>query len=219
MRREPRDWGLYLVTDRKQTAGRDLVEVLRQVLDAGVRAIQLREKDLDTIDVYRLGERLLPIARERGAALIVNDRVDVAMALGADGVHLTGKSLPPKEARALVGTDMLVGVSCHGLADIEEAVAGRVDFVVLGPIYATPSKAPYGPPLGVGMLRQASAICPLPILAIGGINAQRVPEVVGAGADGVAVISAVLTAPNPARSSQELIAAVARSRAVGQTGD
>jgi thiamine-phosphate pyrophosphorylase len=219
MRREPRDWGLYLVTDRRQTASRDLVEVLGQILDAGVRAIQLREKDLDTTDVYRLGERLLPMVRERGAALIVNDRVDVAMALGADGVHLTRKSLPPKEARALVGTDMLVGVSCHGLADVEEAVAGRVDFVVLGPIYATPSKAPYGPPLGLGVLRQARAVCPLPILAIGGINAQRVPAVVGAGADGVAAISAVLAAPDPARSSQELIAAVARSRAVGQPGD
>lgn len=202
------------MTDRRQTAGRDLVEVLDQTMAAGVRAIQLREKDLDTIDVYRLGERLLPIARERGALLIVNDRVDVAMALGADGVHLTGKSLPPKEARALVGTDILVGVSCHGLADVEEAVSGRVDFVVLGPIYATPSKAPYGPPLGLGMLRQARAICPLPILAIGGINAHRVPEVVGAGADGVAAISAVLAAPDPEKASRDLIGAVARAKRV-----
>jgi thiamine-phosphate pyrophosphorylase len=209
-----RNWGVYLVTDRKQTGGRDLVEVLSQALQAGVRAIQLREKDLDTIDVYRLGERLLPIARERGALLIVNDRVDVAMALGADGVHLTGKSLPPKDARALVGTDMLVGVSCHGLADVEEAVAGSVDFVVLGPIYATPSKAPYGPPLGLGMLRQARAICPLPILAIGGINAQRVPEVMAAGADGVAVISAVLAAPDPGAAAREMIRAVARAKGV-----
>jgi len=103
---------------------------------------------------------------------------------------------------------MLVGVSCHDLADVEEAVAGSVDFVVLGPIYATPSKAPYGPPLGLGMLRQARAICPLPILAIGGMNAHRVPEVVRAGADGVAAISAVLSASDPAAAASEILSAI-----------
>jgi thiamine-phosphate pyrophosphorylase len=211
--RSPRDWGLYLVTDRKQTGGRDLVEVLTQALACGVRAIQLREKDLDTIHVYRLAERLLSITRTAGAALVINDRVDVALALGADGVHLTRKSLPPKEVRALVGSHMLVGVSCHTLADIQEAAAGGVDFLVLGPIYATPSKAPYGAPLTPAMLRQARAMCPLPILAIGGINASRVPEVMEAGADGVAAISAVLAAPDPSAAVAELLAALRVHRA------
>ena len=131
--------------------------------------------------MYRLAETLLAMTRRAGAALLINDRVDVAMALGADGVHLTRKSLPPREARSLVGSRMLIGISCHGLADVREAVDGGVDFVVLGPIYATPSKAPYGPPLAPGILREARRICPLPILAIGGITAARVPEVVGAG--------------------------------------
>jgi len=212
--RNPRGWGLYLVTDRKQTGGRDLVTVLSQVLQAGVRAIQLREKDLDTIEVYRLGERLLSLTRQAGAALIVNDRVDVAMALGADGVHLTRKSLPPMEARALVGSRMLLGISCHGLADVREAVEGGVDFVVLGPIYETPSKVPYGAPLTPVILKQARGICPLPILAIGGINTTRVPEVVHAGADGVAVISAVLAAPDPGAATRELLEAVARAKGV-----
>jgi thiamine-phosphate pyrophosphorylase len=203
------------VTDRKQTGGRDLVEAFSQALQAGVRAIQLREKDLDTIEVYRFGERLLSLTRKAGAALIVNDRLDVAMALGADGVNLTRKSLPPKEARrALVGTKMLLGISCHGLADVQEAVEGGVDFVVLGPIYATPSKTPYGPPLTPAVLPQARAICRLPILAIGGVNATRVPEVIHAGADGVAVISAVLAAPDPAAATRELLEAVARAKAV-----
>ena len=151
----PRDWGLYLVSDRKQTGGRDLVAVLSQALRAGVRAVQLREKDLDTIEVCRLGERLLVLTHKVGAALIVNDRVDVAMALGADGVHLTRKSLPPREARRLAGSKMLLGISCHGLADVREAVEGGVDFVVLGPIRTTPSKAPYGPPLTPAILPQA----------------------------------------------------------------
>ena len=211
-----RNWGVYLVTDRKRTGGRDLVEVLSQALQAGVRAIQLREKDLDTIEVYRLGERLLSLTRQAGAALIVNDRVDVAMALGADGVHLTRKSLPPKEARALMGPGKAIGISCHSIADVREAVEGGADFLVLGPIFATPSKVPYGPPLGVDVLRQARAVCPLPILAIGGVSALRVPEVIGAGADGVAVISAVLAAPDPAAAASEILTAVrSRRRAPG----
>jgi thiamine-phosphate pyrophosphorylase len=211
---DPRRWGVYLVTDRKQTGGRDLITVLSQALVAGVRAIQLREKDLDTIEVYRLGERLLSLTRQAGAALIVNDRVDVAMALGADGVHLTRKSLPPKDARALVGPEMLLGISCHGLTDVGEAIEGGVDFLVLGPIYQTPSKAPYGAPLTPAILTQAREICSLPILAIGGINATRVSEAVHAGADGVAVISAVLAAPDPAPATRELLGAVARAKGV-----
>jgi len=211
---DPRQWGLYLVTDRKQTGGRDLVTVLSQALVAGVQAIQLREKDLDTIDVYRLGERLLSLTRQAGAVLIVNDRVDVAMALGADGVHLTRKSLPPKDARALVGPEMLLGISCHSLTDVREAIEGGVDFLVLGPIHDTPSKAPYGAPLTPAILKQAREMCPLPILAIGGINATRVPEVVQAGADGVAAISAVLAAPDPGTATRELLDAVARTKSV-----
>ena len=210
--REPREWGLYLVTDRHQTGGRDIVEVLGQAAAAGAPAIQLREKGLDTVEMYRLAERLLAMTRQAGAALLINDRMDIAMALGADGVHLTRKSLPPREVRSLVGSRMLIGISCHGLEDVREAVDGGVDFVVLGPIYATLSKAPYGPPLAPGILREARRICPLPILAIGGIKAARVPEVVGAGADGVAAISAVLAAPDPGAATRELLDAVADAK-------
>ena len=109
---------------------------------------------------------------------------------------------------------MLLGISCHGPADVREAVEGGVDFVVLGPIYDTPSKAPYGAPLTPVILRQAREICPLPILAIGGINATRVPEVVHAGADGVAAISAVLAASDPGAATRELLDAVGRAKGV-----
>ena len=200
------------MTDRKQTGGRDLEEVLARALEGGVRAIQLREKDRDTGEVFRLGERLLAGARTAGAALIVNDRVDVAMALGVDGVHLTRKSLPPNEARTLVGPRMLLGISCHSLGDVKEAVDGGVDFLVLGPIYATASKAPYGPPLTPEILRRARAFCPLPILAIGGIGPEQVPEVMAAGADGVAAISAVLRAADPAAAAAEILSAVQSHR-------
>ena len=203
---------MYLVTDRHQTGGRDLLEVVGQALRAGVRAVQLREKDLATRDLYHLAGKLLAVTREAGAALLINDRVDVAMALPADGVHLTRRSLPPKEARELLGPARLIGISCHSLAEVREAVDGGADFVVLGPIFETPSKMPYGVPLTTALLQQARAATTLPVLAIGGINPARVPEVMAAGADGVAVISAVMAALDPGAAVSELLAAVAASR-------
>ena len=203
---------MYLVTDRHQTGGRDLLDVVGQALAAGVRAFQLREKDLPTRDLYHLAEKLLTKTRAAGAALLINDRVDVAMALSADGVHLTRRSLPHEESRQLLGQERLIGVSCHSLADVREAVDGRADFVVLGPIFETPSKAAYGPPLTTALLREARATTGLPILAIGGIQEKRVPEVMAAGADGIAVISAVMAAPDPGQASADLLAAIATAR-------
>ena len=204
----PASWGLYLVTDRHQTGGRDLAEVVGQALTGGLCAVQLREKDLTTCDLYGLGERLLKLTRPAGAALLINDRVDVAMALDADGVHLTRRSLPPKAARELLGPGKLLGISCHSLADLHEAVDGGADFVVLGPIYPTPSKAAYGPPVTTALLEEGRSACSLPLLAIGGIKAAQVPAVMAAGADGIAAISAVMTASDPAAATRELISAV-----------
>jgi thiamine-phosphate pyrophosphorylase len=184
------------------------VEVVGQALTGGLRAVQLREKDLSTRDLYCLGERLLNLTRPAGAALLINDRVDVSMALGADGVHLTRRSLPPQAARDLLGSGKLLGVSCHSLADLREAMDGGADFVVLGPIYATPSKAAYGPPMTTAVLEEARTVCRLPLLAIGGIKAAQVPAVMAAGADGIAAISAVMAAPDPAAATRNLISAV-----------
>lgn len=205
----PASWGLYLVTDRQQAAGRDLLDVVGRALTGGLRAIQLREKDLSTRDLYDLGRRLLGLTRPAGAALLINDRVDVAMALDADGVHLTRRSLPPKSARDLLGPGRLIGISCHSLADVREAVDGGVDFVVLGPVYATPSKAAYGPPVTTALIEEARSACPVPLLAIGGIKTARVPAVMAAGADGVAAISAVMAAPDPADATREILSAIA----------
>jgi len=202
------------VTDRHQTGGRDLLTVVGQALQAGVRAVQLRERDLPTRDLYHLAEKLLAMTRAAGAALLINDRVDVSMALSADGVHLTRRSLPPKESRELLGPERLIGVSCHSLADVREAGDGEADFVLLGPIFETPSKAAYGPPLTTALVREARVTTGLPILAIGGIKEKQVREVMAAGADGIAVISAVMAAPDPGRAAADLLAAVQRSRLV-----
>jgi thiamine-phosphate pyrophosphorylase len=200
------------VTDRHQTGGRDLSDVVGHALKAGVRAVQLREKDLPTRDLYYLAEKLLAMTRAAGAALLINDRLDVAMALSADGVHLTRRSLPPGECRKLLGPEGLIGVSCHSLAEVRESEDGGADFVVLGPIFQTPSKAAYGPPLTTAALREARVTADIPILAIGGIREPLVGEVMAAGADGVAVISAVMAARDPGQAAAALLAAVATAR-------
>ena len=201
------------MTDRHQTGGRGLLEVVGLALKGGVRAIQLREKDLPTRELYYLGEKLLGMTRAAGGSLLINDRVDVVMGLQADGVHLTRRSLPPKETRDLLGPTRLIGVSCHSLAEVQEASDGGADFVVLGPIFETPSKAAFGPPLTTAILRQVRSSTRLPILAIGGIRGAQISNVMAAGADGVAVISAVMAAADPGAAAAELLAAVSAARA------
>ncbi len=203
MRRVPR---LILVTDRHATGDRDLVEVIAAALDAGLAAVQLREKDLPGRAVLALAERLRACTARRGALLLVNDRVDVAIAAGADGVHLGGGSLPVDVARRLLPDGALVGVSTHAATD---AAATGADFAVFGPVYATPSKAAYGPPQGLARLRAAAETARVPLLAIGGVTAAQIPALRAAGAAGVAVIRAILAADDPAAATRALLDAVA----------
>ena len=202
--RGPDSWGLYVVTDRSQTSGRPLETVIDAALQGGAKAVQLREKDLSGRALYEMTERLLPIVHGRGAALLVNDRVDLAMALPLDGVHLARTSLPPAEARRLLGDGRLIGASCHSLEEAIEAEEAA-DFIVFGPLFLTPSKAAYGPPVGLAGLREVRRHVRLPILGIGGITASNAAEVIAAGADGVASISAVMTASDPAGAVRSLL--------------
>jgi thiamine-phosphate pyrophosphorylase len=201
------DFRLYCVTDRRHTAGRPLVEVIHAALDGGVRAVQLREKDLEGGALYQLAAQLRALTTRYQARLLINDRLDVALAVEADGVHLGQTSFPAAAARRLLGPGKLIGVSTHNPTEIA-AVAGA-DFVVFGPVYATPSKAAYGEPQGLVRLRQAVALSPAPLLAIGGITAERVAEVLTTGAHGVSVISALSAAPDPAREASILLAQIA----------
>ncbi len=198
-------FSLYLVTDRKQTSGRPLLEVVEECLDAGVRAVQLREKDLSTRELFTLAETLRELTRKYHAALFINDRIDVALALETEGVHLPGHSFPAESARKLVGPEMLIGASVHTVAEAKEAEGGGVDFVVFGPIFDTPSKRPYGPPQGVEPLRTVRQAVSLPLFAIGGITPGRVRAIKEAGADGVAAISALLGAPDPGRATRDIL--------------
>ena len=198
------DFRLYFVTDRRQTAGRPLYDVVHAALDGGVRAVQLREKDLEGGELYRLAGRLRDLTARYAARLLINDRLDVALAAGADGVHLGQTSLPVSTARQLLGPDKLIGVSTHSPDEI--TAAQGADFVVFGPVYFTPSKAGYGQPQGVARLRQAVRHSPVPVFAIGGIQADRIAAVRSAGAHGVALISALSAAAEPSRAAHELLA-------------
>lgn len=203
-----------MVTDRRETRGRPLAEVVREACRGGVRAIQVREKNLSTRELWVLLEELLPIAEESGVSLLVNDRVDLVMALPLAGVHLAQASLPPAEVRSLLGPEKLIGVSCHSLVEALEAAEGGADFITLGPIFSTPSKAEYGPPQGVGILREVRSRVTLPLFAIGGITLPRVPEVMAAGADGVAAIRVIMAAPDVSQAVGEIRAAVEKGRKV-----
>ena len=180
------DFRLYFVTDRRQTAGRPLSDVVHAALDGGVRAVQLRERDLEGGELYRLAGRLRDLTARYAARLLINDRLDVALAAGADGVHLGQTSLPVSTARQLLGPDKLIGVSTHSPDEI--TAAQGADFVVFGPVYFTPSKADYGQPQGLARLRQAVRHSPAPVFAIGGIQADRIAAVRSVGAHGVALI-------------------------------
>jgi len=204
MSAQPRDWGVYLVTDRAQTNGRPLLDVVTAALRGGVGAVQLRERGLETRALLELAIALRQATRAAGAALLINDRIDVALACDADGVHLPGHSFAVADARALLGPRRLIGVSTHHPDEVAAAAAAGADFAVFGPIFATPSKAAYGAPQGLDALVRARRAAALPLFAIGGVNADNAAAARGAGADGVAVIRAVLAAPDPVAAATAL---------------
>ena len=196
---------LYLLTDRHNTSQRPISSVISQAVDAGVRMVQIREKDLDTRPLIDLVQNLIPLIKRHQGKVLVNDRIDLAMALDADGVHLRSDGLPLPRARRMLGNEKLIGISTHSIREVRYAEKEGADFVVLGPIFETPSKRMYGPPLGLHALETACRASRLPIFAIGGINPKHVASVMSSGAYGIAVISAILQAPNIIDSTHEFL--------------
>ena len=195
------------MTDRRATAGRPLIEVVERCLTAGLAAVQLREKDLAAGELLDLARDLRSVTARHGARLLVNDRADVALAVAADGVQLPEAGLPPAVGRGLIGPDRLLGVSTHSPEAAGAAGEAGADFVLFGPVYDTPSKRVWGAPQGPAVLATACRRARVPVLAIGGMTAARVPEVREAGAAGLAVIRALLAADDPARATKDLLAA------------
>jgi thiamine-phosphate pyrophosphorylase len=202
---------LYLITDRQLIRqDQDLFEVLEQLMVAGIRMIQLREKDLPAHQLYEMAQHLRTMTLRHNCLLLINDRVDIALAVNADGVHLRSNSLPIAVARKLLGRDKLIGVSTHSTEEITTAAEQAADFATYGPVFYTPSKAGYGAPKGLSELQAARSSSALPIYALGGITVTNTPAVMTTGAHGVAVISSLMTTTNPAPVYQKLINAIGR---------
>jgi thiamine-phosphate pyrophosphorylase len=204
------DFSLYLITDRRSLPlGRDLLATVRGAMRGGVRAVQLREKDLSAAQLYPLALELRQLTREFHARLLINDRVDLALAVDADGVHLGGHSLPVAVVRQFLGEQRIIGVSTHHPDEVKAAAVAGADFVTFGPVYSTPSKLAYGPPVGLEPLAAICAHAPLPVFALGGVSAARLPALRAAGCQQVAVIGAILQANDPEGAARELLRGLA----------
>ena len=191
------DYSLYLVTDRALSLGRSTVEVVRAAIRGGVSCVQLREKGCSTREFMDEARLLKALLAGTGVPLFINDRLDVALAVGADGVHLGQNDLPIADARRLVGNRMIIGISAESVADAIRAEAEGADYIGASPVFTTPTKTDTAPPLGLDGLRAIRRAVQLPLVAIGGINADNAAQVLRAGADGLAVVSAIVSAPCP----------------------
>ena len=197
LRVSPETLRLYLVTDQALTRGRALEDVVAAAVQGGVTCVQLREKHLGTADFLAQALALKALLAPRHIALVINDRVDVALACGAEGVHLGQSDMPVEDARRLLPADVFIGWSVESMDDVVRSAALPVDYLGVSPIFATPTKTDTKAPWGLHGLQQARAATTLPLVAIGGLHAGNAVEVLRAGADGLALVSALCSADDP----------------------
>ena len=195
---------LYLVTDQASLRGRALSDVVLAAVHGGVTCVQLREKQLDSRDFHAQALALMDLLRPLGVPLIINDRLDIALACGAQGVHLGQSDLPVQAARALLPPEVFIGWSVETPAHVAQSASLPVDYLGVSPVFATPTKTDTAAPWGLEGLQGLRAQTALPLVAIGGIHAGNAAQVLEAGAHSLAVVSAICSAPDPRASAQEL---------------
>ncbi len=198
------DYSLYLVTDRGLCLGRDLLDVVAAAIKGGVTMVQLREKTCDTREFVELARALKKLLAPTGTPLLINDRVDVALACEAEGVHVGQSDMRIPDVRALTGPDKIVGLSVDSENDIRTACSQDVDYIGIGPVYPTRTKATNCPPWGLEGLKKARTLWDKPLVAIGSVNHSNAHQVMACGMDGIAVVSALCSAPDVELAAKEL---------------
>jgi thiamine-phosphate pyrophosphorylase len=195
---------LYLVTDAVLCRGRSLDEVIAAAIRGGVTCVQLREKAASAREFFALAQALHPMLRRAGVPLVINDRLDIALACAAEGLHLGQSDLPVTEARRLLPGQTFIGLSVESVEDLDAAAGVDVDYLGISPLFATPTKVDTNSPWGLDGLRFARQRTALPLVAIGGIHVDIAAQVFAAGADGVAVVSAICAADDPEQAARLL---------------
>lgn len=198
------DLKLYLVTDRELSLGRSLEEVVSEAVAGGITIVQLREKDASTGEFVELAMRLKTILKPYGIPLIINDRLDVALAVDAEGLHIGQSDMPYEIARKLLGPDKIIGLSVENMDDLLKANELDVDYVGISPVYGTPTKTDTAEPFGLDGLKEAVRLSMHPTVAIGGMNKSTAADVISTGCDGIAVVSAISSAENIREAASEL---------------
>lgn len=197
------DFMLYVILDKALAGGRDLIEVAGDAISGGADAIQLRDKRATAAELIRIGRGLRKLTQRKKALFIVNDRVDIALALNADGVHLGQDDLPIDAARGLMGENKIIGISTHSLEQALKAEREGADYIGVGPIFPTPTKPDY-PAIGIEIIPEIKKNIHIPFVAIGGINSSNVSKVVDEGAESIAVARAVVQAKDISGAAREL---------------
>jgi len=212
MKLENVDYSLYLVTDRKLARGRPTLDIVKAAVQGGVTCVQLREKECSTLDFIEQALTIKDFLKARAVPLIINDRMDVALAIEADGVHLGQTDMPLATAKKIIGNSMIIGISAESLEDAVAAEKGGADYLGVSPIYATPTKNDTAPPLGLAGLRAVREAVKLPLVGIGGLNRDNAAAVIKNGGDGVAVVSAIVAADDPAAAAGNIKQVIDRAR-------
>ena len=206
------DLSLYLVTDRGLALARPLQTIVEKAVKGGVTVIQLREKDCSSREFLELAIGLKRLLKPKGIPLIINDRLDIALAADADGLHVGQSDLPWNTARHLLGRNKIIGLSVESLEQAVEANTADVDYIAVSPVFFTPTKTDTKMPFGIEGVHEVAAITRHPLVAIGGINHSNAQQVMAAGADGIAVVSAIVSAPDPEKATRELKNIIMRTK-------
>jgi thiamine-phosphate pyrophosphorylase len=199
------DWKLYFIADFESSKEKDLIWIINEAVKGGATIVQLRVKSLSTRNFLEIGKKIFFFLKKERIPLIINDRVDIALALDADGVHLGQQDMPLQLARKILGKEKIIGISVNNVHEALEAEKGGANYIGVGPVFPTMTKPDIRTPLGIEGLRKIRKKIKIPIIAIGGINKNNVREVYSTGVNGVAVVSAIISSPDPCKSTRQLI--------------